>query len=89
MAESWRDYAACRGWDTSLFFAPEDSCGESDSARRIREGQAKQICRRCSAREACLEWALHNRETRGIWGGQNELERKALLRARRKLHVVA
>jgi len=33
-------------------------------------------------RPECLEYALEVRETHGIWGGLNEMERRALLRAR-------
>lgn len=43
---------------------------------------AKAICRRCPVRAACLEYALENRETFGIWGGTSERERRHLLDAR-------
>ena len=36
----------------------------------------------CPVRPECLEYALEVRETHGIWGGLNEMERRALLRAR-------
>ena len=36
----------------------------------------------CPVREACLEYALAIREPHGVWGGCNEMERRALLRQR-------
>ena len=53
-----------------------------DSERAEREERAKQICAMCSVRQPCLEYALQIREPHGIWGGLNELERKALLARR-------
>jgi WhiB family redox-sensing transcriptional regulator len=35
-------------------------------------------------REACLEFALANREREGIWGGTTERERRRIHRQRRK-----
>jgi WhiB family redox-sensing transcriptional regulator len=87
-SDEWREMAACRGWGVHLFFPPDDPRAESPGERRIRESQAKRICRTCCVQEECLEWALAKGETRGIWGGRNELERKALLRARRRIRVV-
>ena len=43
---------------------------------------AKALCVRCPVREICLEYALEVRETHGIWGGLNEMERRAVLRDR-------
>ena len=40
--------------------------------------RAKAICAQCSVREPCLEMAIRIREQHGIWGGLNELERKAV-----------
>lgn len=30
---------------------------------------ANAMCRRCPEREPCLEWALENNRTEGVWGG--------------------
>jgi len=89
MREHWRERAACRGWDVSIFYAPEDPDTELPAERRRREWRAKEICRRCVVREACLEWAILHQEKRGIWGGLTTLERKALMRERRRLEVSA
>src|SRR6266545_3513580 len=76
----WQFYAACRGEDSSLFFAP--NYFEKRDQKEGREAKAKALCARCSVREECLEYALQVRESHGIWGGLNELERRQLLPAR-------
>ncbi len=76
----WQFEAACRGEDSSLFFAP--NYFEKRQEKDHRESKAKTICARCSVRDVCLEYALHIREPHGIWGGLNELERRELLRRR-------
>ena len=44
-----------------------------------REAQAKEICRTCPVKRPCLDYAVSIREQHGIWGGLNEVERRALL----------
>lgn len=70
----WRQRAACRGGDPDIFFPVSDEEAE----------EAKAICTGCSVREACLEYALANREHDGVWGGATERERRRLIRQRRK-----
>jgi WhiB family redox-sensing transcriptional regulator len=41
-------------------------------------GPARQVCAACPVREPCLEYALNNRITHGIWGGLTERERRPL-----------
>ena len=48
---------------------------------------AKAICVRCPVLEECREYALEVGETHGIWGGLNEMERRALLRQRARQAV--
>jgi WhiB family transcriptional regulator, redox-sensing transcriptional regulator len=67
-AARWRELAACRGADLGLFF-PER--GES-------AGPARQVCAACPVRQPCLDYAITNRITHGIWGGLTERERRAL-----------
>jgi WhiB family redox-sensing transcriptional regulator len=67
-AARWRQQAACHGTDLDLFY-PER--GES-------AGPARQVCARCPVRQPCLEYALSNRITSGIWGGLTERERRPL-----------
>jgi WhiB family redox-sensing transcriptional regulator len=71
--ESWREQAACRGLDTSIFFPPSD----------LEAGAAKAICAQCPVREQCLEWAIASRQEEGIWGGMTDGERRRLRRRRR------
>jgi WhiB family redox-sensing transcriptional regulator len=67
-AARWRQQAACHGTDLDLFY-PE---------RGQSAGPARQVCARCPVRQPCLEYALSNRITSGIWGGQTERERRPL-----------
>ena len=79
--EDWQTKAACRGpAATAVFFPP--STFERKDDKEDRENRAKRICDACSVRKACLEYAIGIKEVHGIWGGTNELERKALLSRR-------
>lgn len=42
---------------------------------------AKDLCGTCDARERCAAWALKAREPHGIYGGLDERQRAAMLRA--------
>ena len=78
--EMWQQRAACRGPQSVVFFPP--SHFERKDEREERESQAKGICKTCSVRKPCLDYALRIREPHGIWGGLNELERKQVLARR-------
>ena len=80
IAPGWQHYAACRGADATHFFAP--NYFEKRSQKNAREAVAKALCVRCPVRGDCLESALESREAHGIWGGLNEMERRAVLRER-------
>ena len=67
-AGEWQDYALCAQTDPEAFF-PEKGGSTRD---------AKKICRRCTVREECLEFAIVNQERFGIWGGMSERERRRL-----------
>ena len=67
-AARWRQQAACHGTDLNLFY-PE---------RGKSAGPARQVCARCPVRQPCLDYALSNRITHGIWGGLTERERRPL-----------
>ncbi|WP_327083347.1 WhiB family transcriptional regulator [Mycobacteroides chelonae] len=71
----WQMYGRCRhaSVDPELFF-PCDR--ELRSVRRMREQQAKSICRRCPVAAVCLTYALQTRQPYGIWGGATEIERR-------------
>jgi len=68
----WQDGANCRGVDTDMFF-PE---------RGASHREAKAVCRGCTVREDCLEYALVNGEKFGVWGGLSERERRRIRRKR-------
>jgi WhiB family transcriptional regulator, redox-sensing transcriptional regulator len=77
-AEDWRLEAACRPFDSELFFPDGAAYRNSDVAR------AKAVCRKCPVREACLQAAMDGREKTGIWGGMTPQERMSLQRRRRR-----
>jgi WhiB family redox-sensing transcriptional regulator len=78
--DDWRARAACRADNAVYFFAPNHF--ERKPEKDLREGIARSLCRRCPVRQTCLEHALSQSETNGIWGGLNELERRRLQRLR-------
>ena len=74
----WQRLAACRGEDSSFYFAP--SYFETRGEKLAREAVAKRICAVCAVRRPCLDYALDTREGHGVWGGLNETERRAILK---------
>lgn len=62
----WQERALCAQTDPEAFF-PE----KGGSTR-----EAKRVCLSCEVRVECLEYALHNDERFGIWGGLSERERR-------------
>jgi WhiB family redox-sensing transcriptional regulator len=74
MSLSWREHAACRGVSTDVFYPVSDEDADI----------AKAICDQCPVREACLEFAITEREREGVWGGTTERERRRIVRQRRK-----
>jgi WhiB family transcriptional regulator, redox-sensing transcriptional regulator len=74
--ELWQKKAACRGPQSAMFFPP--STFERKDEKEDREANAKRICAGCSVRTACLDYAVRIRESHGIWGGLNEVERRHL-----------
>lgn len=67
---SFMAQARCAGLDPELFHPGR---GESTTP-------AKEVCRGCPVRTACLDYALDNRERYGVWGGLSERERRRLRR---------
>lgn len=72
---TWRLRGACRGLDPEIFYSASEDVGVD---------RAKEVCGSCVVRQQCLEYALANRESEGIWGGATEKERRRILRQRRK-----
>ena len=71
----WRHRALCRDEDPELFF-PIGTTGPAAT----QADEAKQVCRRCTVVEDCLEWALETGQDAGVWGGTDEDERRMLKR---------
>jgi WhiB family redox-sensing transcriptional regulator len=69
---AWQDFANCRGANPDLFF-PE---------RGASTRTAKQICRECTVRDECLEFAIVSSEKFGIWGAMSERERRKIRKER-------
>ncbi|MGW2189964.1 WhiB family transcriptional regulator [Streptomyces sp. NPDC001667] len=67
---NWQHYGACRTEEPDLFFPS----GGGSSAQAQTE-RAKAVCRCCPVADQCLAWALDNEE-HGVWGGQDENERR-------------
>ena len=72
----WRHHALCLDEDPELFF-PIGTTGPA--ATQVEA--AKQVCRRCSVVDNCLEWALDTGQDAGVWGATSEDERRLLKRA--------
>lgn len=60
-SQSWKDEAACLGFDRDLFF---DKYEEDVSIR----SQIDEFCRECPVRKRCFAEAVSNKEW-GVWGG--------------------
>lgn len=74
MNPDWRDDAACRGQDPNIWL-PE----RGESVLR-----AKRICSTCPVADDCLEYALRESITVGIYGGLSEKQRRPLRQKRRR-----
>ena len=74
--EGWRNHAACRFTNPDLFF-PNGNTGAAVGQTQA----AKAVCRSCTVRERCLQFALATNQEAGIWGGKDEDERRRLRRA--------
>jgi len=70
--QNWRSAAACRSADPDLFF-PISATGPA--VRQI--ARAKTICAGCGVRRECLEFALADAQSYGIWGGTTAEDRMA------------
>lgn len=79
---NWFDLAACKGKDNTMFYGNENGIVPSDIARK-----AKRICSECEVANDCLNFAIDNDESYGIWGGLTAKERKAIVREYGKITV--
>ena len=72
---SWAEQAACAG-QTDLFFGNPT---EPERERVDRERLALAVCAVCPVLAPCRDHARQFRES-GIWGGENEKDRRAALK---------
>lgn len=70
--ESWKELGLCAQTDPEAFFPYNGSS--------VRD--AKRICQGCEVQDLCLDYALSNNESFGVWGGLSERERHTLSRGR-------
>lgn len=70
----WTAEANCAGLNPDLFFPNRGTESLGASA-------AKAVCRACTVRVDCLEYADRNRIQHGIWGAFTPRERMARRRA--------
>ena len=73
MDTHWIRNARCLDSDPEAFFATD-----SDTVKGI-----KKMCARCPVRTPCLEESVRTLASHGVWGGQDEDERRPLLQAER------
>ena len=69
---AWTEQAACRGAGTETFYP----------ATPDEEAEALSICATCPVRAQCLDYAVRNHETYGIWGGTTPEQRRRIRRER-------
>jgi WhiB family redox-sensing transcriptional regulator len=81
---NWRDEAECLNENPELFF-PIGTTGPAVG----QLVEAKRVCRRCPVQDECLQWALRTGVDHGVWGGLDELERRALKRRSDRVRVTA
>jgi len=60
--QHWREQAQCQYVDPVIFFPV--------SKQSKAYEQAIAICQRCPVRSECLQHAMDDHETCGVWGGQ-------------------
>lgn len=88
LVPGWRATAACKDWPTDLFFPERGADRRSEDHRATL---ARAVCALCPVRMPCLAVALggapegesvmpRTSQLSGIWGGTNEIERRALRR---------
>jgi WhiB family redox-sensing transcriptional regulator len=68
----WMEMGACRTRSDVDFF-PSDGAGVAI---------ARRVCTICPVRQRCLEYALAEGVTHGVWGGASDRERQRMRAAR-------
>lgn len=71
---AWQERGACNDHPADVFFPKR---GESTKP-------AKVVCATCPVRRECLDFAIDEGITHGVWGGLSELERRSIRRTTRR-----
>lgn len=74
--QAWRLRAACREADPDQFYPSPDNPTDHTAPKRVIE----QFCNHCPVIADCLEYAVRQGETHGIWGGTTPRQRVELKR---------
>ncbi len=82
---NFKTYGQCRSEpnvDVSIFYPDKSELSKEEYNATVRA--AKEICKRCSVQEYCLEYALDNIEPGAIMAGMTHIELGSLRRAKNK-----
>lgn len=80
---SWQAKANCRGADTDLFFLEKKTEKQAVVNNDVKLEKVRALCGACRVKGACLNFALNNHITHGVWGGQTYSQRRVTARERR------
>jgi WhiB family redox-sensing transcriptional regulator len=83
-ASNWRAASACLNADPDMFFPVA-----ADNAASKQVSRALRLCRECTVRQHCLDFAMQSGEKDGIWGGTTPEERIRARRARNRRAAVS
>lgn len=81
MTLDWQDEAVCKNEDPEVMF-PVAMPGTDHYLFEV--AGAKAVCARCPVTSECLAYALRGGMEYGVWGGVDEVERRALSTGRRR-----
>ena len=76
----WMAYGACRAPQFDANWWWPESADPEHGATPL----ALNICGYCKVRDLCLDFAIHNREEYGIWGGVMPAARRRIRALRRR-----
>lgn len=74
---SW-EKAACRGWDTKMFFIEEGHVA-AEVTSTLRD-----LCSECPILDSCFEYAINVPGLHGFWAGMTVREREQYRTRKRK-----
>lgn len=84
MSGDWRERAACRGTDLTVFFPDTRPAVEASNAAALA------LCNRCPVQRDCLEAELAKGLPQFGWfGGKSADDREAIVRKRKRTRRVA